>query len=49
MDMIIKNGTVVTDSEMFKADIAVKEGKVQNPVWSFRCTYIKIWSNFTGN
>ncbi|HCR74051.1 MAG TPA: dihydropyrimidinase [Ruminococcus sp.] len=28
MDMIIKNGTVVTDSEMFKADIAVKDGKI---------------------
>ncbi|HAS79187.1 MAG TPA: dihydropyrimidinase [Ruminococcus sp.] len=28
MDMIIKNGTVVTDSEMFKADVAVKDGKI---------------------
>lgn len=27
MDMIIKNGTVVTDSEMFRADVAVKDGK----------------------
>lgn len=28
MDMIIKNGTVVTDSEMFRADVAVKDGKI---------------------
>ena len=28
MDMIIKNGTVVTDSEMFKADVAVKDEKI---------------------
>ncbi len=28
MDMIIKNGTVVTSSEIFKADIAVKDGKI---------------------
>lgn len=28
MDMIIKNGTVVTDSEMFRADVAVKDGKL---------------------
>ncbi len=28
MDMIIKNGIVVTDSEMFKADVAVKDGKI---------------------
>ena len=28
MDIIIKNGTVVTEKEMFKADIAVKDGKI---------------------
>ena len=28
MDLLIKNGTVVTDSEMFKADVAVKDGKI---------------------
>ncbi len=28
MDMIIKNGTVCTDSEMFKADVAIKDGKI---------------------
>lgn len=28
MDLLIKNGTVVTQSEMFKADIAVKDGKI---------------------
>lgn len=28
MDLIIKNGTVVTATEMFKADVAVKDGKI---------------------
>lgn len=28
MDMIIKNGTIVTASEMFKADVAVEAGKI---------------------
>ena len=28
MDLIIKNGTIVTEKEMFKADIAVKDGKI---------------------
>lgn len=28
MDLIIKNGTVVTEKEMFKADVAVKDGKI---------------------
>lgn len=28
MDIIIKNGTVVTEKEMFKADIAVNDGKI---------------------
>lgn len=28
MDLLIKNGTIVTDSEMFKADVAVKDGKI---------------------
>lgn len=28
MDFIIKNGIVVTSTEMFKADIAVTEGKI---------------------
>ena len=28
MDLLIKNGTVVTEKEMFKADIAVKDGKI---------------------
>lgn len=28
MDLIIKNGTIVTATEMFKADIAVKDGKI---------------------
>lgn len=28
MDLIIKNGTIVTETEMFKADIAVKDGKI---------------------
>lgn len=28
MDLIIKNGTIVTATEMFKADLAVKDGKV---------------------
>lgn len=28
MDLIIKNGTVVTASEMFRADVAVKDGKI---------------------
>lgn len=28
MDMIIKNGTICTTTEMFKADIAVKDGKI---------------------
>lgn len=28
MDMIIKNGTVVTATGMFKADIAVENGKI---------------------
>ncbi|MFI3324601.1 MAG: dihydropyrimidinase [Clostridia bacterium] len=28
MDMIIKNGTICTATEMFKADIAVKDGKI---------------------
>ena len=29
MDLIIKNGTIVTPSESFKADIAVKDGKIE--------------------
>ena len=28
MDLLIKNGTVVTESEMFKADVAVSNGKI---------------------
>ncbi len=28
MDLLIKNGTVVTEKEMFKADVAVKDGKI---------------------
>lgn len=28
MDLLIKNGTVVTDSEMFAADVAVSDGKI---------------------
>ena len=28
MDLVIKNGTIVTDSEMFRADLAVKDGKI---------------------
>ena len=28
MDLLIQNGTIVTDSEMFQADIAVKDGKI---------------------
>ena len=28
MDLIIKNGTIVTATEMYKADIAVKDGKI---------------------
>lgn len=28
MDLIIRNGTIVTDSEMFQADLAVKDGKI---------------------
>jgi len=28
MDLIIRNGTIVTDSEMFRADLAVKDGKI---------------------
>ena len=28
MDLIIKNGTIVTDSEMFQADLAVQDGKI---------------------
>ena len=28
MDLIIKNGTIVTATEMFKADLAVKDGKI---------------------
>lgn len=28
MDLIVKNGTIVTASEMYKADIAVKDGKI---------------------
>ena len=28
MDLLIKNGTIVTDSEMFAADIAVTDGKI---------------------
>ncbi len=28
MDLIIKNGTIVTATEMFKADVAVKDGKI---------------------
>ena len=28
MDMLIKNGTVVTADEMFKADVAVNDGKI---------------------
>ena len=28
MDLIIKSGTIVTDSEMFRADLAVKDGKI---------------------
>lgn len=28
MDLLIKNGTVVTASEMFEADVAVKDGKI---------------------
>ena len=29
MDLIIKNGTVVTDSETFKADIGISNGKIE--------------------
>lgn len=29
MDLIIKNGTVVTDSEIFKADIGISNGKIE--------------------
>ena len=28
MDLIIRNGTIVTDSEMFRANLAVKDGKI---------------------
>lgn len=28
MDLTIRNGTIVTDSEMFRADLAVKDGKI---------------------
>ena len=28
VDLIIKNGTIVTEKEMFKADIAVKDQKI---------------------
>ena len=28
MDLLIQNGTIVTDSEMFQADIVVKDGKI---------------------
>ena len=28
MDLIIRNGTIVTDSEMFQANLAVKDGKI---------------------
>lgn len=28
MDLIIKNGTVVTEKQMFKADVAIKDGKI---------------------
>ena len=28
MDMIIKNGSVITDSEMFKADVGITDGKI---------------------
>lgn len=28
MDLLIKNGTIVTATEMFKADVAVKDGKI---------------------
>ncbi|HPW41977.1 MAG TPA: dihydropyrimidinase, partial [Bacillota bacterium] len=29
MDLIIKNGTIVTASESYKADIAVKDGRIE--------------------
>ena len=28
MDLIIRNGTIVTEREMFKADLGVKDGKI---------------------
>ena len=28
MDLLIKNGTVVTETEMFRGDIAVQNGKI---------------------
>ncbi len=28
MDLIIKNGTIVTATDMYSADIAVKDGKI---------------------
>ena len=28
MDLVIKNGTVVTAAESYKADIAVKDGRI---------------------
>ena len=28
MDLLIKNGTIVTAKESYKADIAVKDGKI---------------------
>ena len=37
MDMIIKNGTIVTTSEMFKADVGVTNGKITEIAENLSC------------
>ena len=46
MDLLIKNGTIVTATEMYKADIAVDKEKIVNIGCSFNESYFGItWGN----
>lgn len=48
MDLLIKNGTVVTDSCMFKADVGVSEGKIVSLTTSSATTHAEKIIDATG-
>ena len=43
MDLIIKNGTIVTATEMYEADIAVKDGKIEVEYGKYFSSYNTLW------